>query len=212
MPSGGPSAAIAAVGGEDERVPPRRMKPIWRASFSGRQRSSASRKAMKRPRAARMPPLRAAAAPPLPPARARRIRGSPAASARGDAPRAVGRGVVDEQHLPVGKICARTEATVRERRGGVPDRGDDGDGRGHRDIMVRNERVSHAKTVPKHLKSHRPSSLKSGLMPGRPRMLRVTMADQSGQSAESGKEIASKGGTLTASSSFRAAMRTQWPS
>ena len=58
-----PRGVLAAVGGEAEGGAVAAMKASWRASFSGRQRSSASRKAMKRPRAARMARLRAAAGP-----------------------------------------------------------------------------------------------------------------------------------------------------
>ena len=88
------------------------MKAAWRASFSGYQRSSASRKAISRPRAARIASLRAAAAPPFVARSISRMRGSAAASARARAREPSVEASSTRSSSQSARLCARTEATV----------------------------------------------------------------------------------------------------
>ena len=81
---------------------------------------------MSRPRAARIASLRAAAAPPFVARSSSRMRGSRGGERPGEVARAVGRGVVDEDELPVGEALRPDRGDGGgERRRGVPDRGDD---------------------------------------------------------------------------------------
>ena len=132
-----------AAAGVDPAVPAKTkawpcaaMKAAWRASFSGCQRSSASRKAISRPRAAQIAGV----------ARRRRAavrrqldqpdRGSSAASARARSREPSVEASSTRISSQSARLCARPRRRCPKRRRGVPDRGDHRDERAAASTLV----------------------------------------------------------------------------